>query len=772
MGGSESKASDGEALRPLLLGAEALPDRPGGLNRYVHDLFAGLEEFGDAPRLVVVGPATAPVDPGGVARNGPLPLRLWRVGRLARDLASGCELVDAHFALYAAPPLLMGALRATPFMFHFHGPWAEESVAEGERSTATIRVKRCLERVVYRRAKSVVVLSGAFKRLLVERYGVAPWSVAVIPAAVDTERFVPGDRARARVALGLPPGNPLAVVVRRLVPRMGLDVLLQAWARVPGAFLLVVGEGRDRTRLEALAGELGVLDRVRFAGRVRERNLPDCYRAADVCVLPSLELEGFGLAALEAMACGTPVVVSDAGGLPETLRQMDHNLVVPRGDPDALAARLTAAFSGTSPLPSRERCREHALGYTKDALARRHHDLYRQLVRPATSRRPRVVYVDHCAKLSGAELALARLIRALERVNAHVILGEEGPLVPFLHQLGISVEVLPLPQIVREMPRERMRLAVLGLRAPLVASAYALRLARRLQALRPDLVHTNSLKSGLYGTLAARACRVPVVWHVHDRLSRDYLPAQAVMALRRAVRTLPNAVVANSNATLDSVGQIKPQAAAVVPNPVTLPGSVSEPRSTVERVGIVGRLAPWKGQDVFLEGFKRAFGHTAVNAVIVGAALFGEEEWEERLRRDARRLGLEARVEFRGFRAEMLAEMRRLDVVVHASVVAEPFGQVIVEAMAAGVPVVATCAGGAAELVQHEVNGLLYPPGDADALAGALRRLASDRALRRRLGLAGRERARDFRPEHTAHRLEEVYAHLLGRPDLRIAVDE
>jgi glycosyltransferase involved in cell wall biosynthesis len=762
--------SERELLRPLLLGAEALPDRPGGLNRYIHDLFAALKEFGDAPRLVVVGPATAPADPGGVVPDGPLPLRLWHVRRRARELAGCCELVDAHFALYAAPPLLSGALRGTPFMVHFHGPWAEESVAAGERSTAAIWLKGRLERVVYRRAKSVVVLSGAFRRLLVERYALAPWSVEVIPPAVDTERFAPGDRARARAALGLPADGPLAVAVRRLVPRMGLDVLLDAWARVPRALLVLVGEGPDHPRLAALARDLGILDRVRFAGKASEHELPEWYRAADVCVLPSLQLEGFGLSALEAMSCGTPVVVSDAGGLPEALRGLDHQLVVPRGDSAALAARLTAAISGASPLPSRERCRQHALGYTKEMLALRHHDLYGQLVRPPPSRRPRVVYVDHCAKVSGAELALARLIRAVERVDPHVILGEDGPLVPLLHQLGVSVEVLPLPEVAREMRRERARLASLGLQVPLVAGTYALRLARRLHALQPDLVHTNSLKSGIYGTLAARACRAPVVWHLHDRLSPDYLPDQAVVALRRAVRTLPNAVVANSKATLASVGPIN-RRAAVVPNPVTPAASAAELRCVVERIGIVGRLAPWKGQDVFLEGFSRAFAETPTMAVIVGAALFGEEEWEERLRHHVDLLGLGGRVEFRGFRSDVLAEMRRLDVVVHASVVAEPFGQVIVEAMAAGVPVVATSAGGAAELVKHDVNGLLYPPGDAGALAEALRRLAGDLALRRRLARAGRERAGDFRPENVAPRLEEVYAHLLGRPDLRIEME-
>jgi glycosyltransferase involved in cell wall biosynthesis len=296
---------------------------------------------------------------------------------------------------------------------------------------------------------------------------------------------------------------------------------------------------------------------------------------------------------------------------------------------------------------------------------------------------------------------------------------------------------------------------------PVAAGAYALRLARRLRALEPDLVHANSLKSGVYGTLAARACRVPVVWHLHDRVSEDYLPREAVKLIRPALRRLPNAVVANSEATLRTVAPIPRAAVAVVPNPVNVPAEKSAVRPGVERVGIVGRLAPWKGQDVFLKGFARAFAESGVTAVIVGTALFGEEEWEEHVRTEATRLGLRDRVEFRGFRSDIFAEMRRLDIFVHASVVPEPFGQVILEAMAAGVPVIATSAGGAAEVVQHEVNGLLYPPGDAGALAALLRRLVADASLRRTLAAAGRQRAAEYSPERVVGGLEDIYTRVL-----------
>jgi glycosyltransferase involved in cell wall biosynthesis len=180
------------------------------------------------------------------------------------------------------------------------------------------------------------------------------------------------------------------------------------------------------------------------------------------------------------------------------------------------------------------------------------------------------------------------------------------------------------------------------------------------------------------------------------------------------------------------------------------------------RVGIIGRLDPWKGQHVFLEAFAKAFPDGGADAVVVGAKLFGEQGYELELERRAAALGLEDRVEFRGFRDSVEEELRRLDVLVHASILPEPFGQVVVEGMAAGLAVVAADAGGPAEVVEDGVDGVLCPPGDVDALALALQRLAADPDLRRRLGDAARERAKNFTPARIAPQVMAVYQSVLG----------
>ena len=147
--------------------------------------------------------------------------------------------------------------------------------------------------------------------------------------------------------------------------------------------------------------------------------------------------------------------------------------------------------------------------------------------------------------------------------------------------------------------------------------------------------------------------------------------------------------------------------------------------------------------------------------MIVGAPMFGEHGYERELHELARRLEIADRVDFRGFRADIPAELGRLDVAVHASIIPEPFGQVVTEAMAAGLPVVAAAAGGPSRIITDGVDGLLVPPGDAAALSAALQRLAVKPGLRARLGVAGRRRAGDFSLDAAATAVLDAYRAVL-----------
>jgi glycosyltransferase involved in cell wall biosynthesis len=288
------------------------------------------------------------------------------------------------------------------------------------------------------------------------------------------------------------------------------------------------------------------------------------------------------------------------------------------------------------------------------------------------------------------------------------------------------------------------------------------RLARRLRRLRPDLVHANSLKALLYGGVAGRLAHVPVVWHVRDRIAPDYLPAGGVRLVGTLARALPSAVIANSHETLArlhaaSGDRTRRLPHAVVYDPLDRRPVPGRGRGGPLRVGMLGRIAPWKGQDIFLDAFARAFERGEERARIVGAPLFGEERYHESLHRLVDELGLQARVEFAGFREDVYAELAQLDVLVHASRLPEPLGQVVQEGMRAGVPVVAAAAGGPAELIADGRSGFLFPPGDVQALAARLASLAADPDLRARVAAGAVARAEDFEPERIAPQVLDLY---------------
>ena len=385
----------------VIVGMETQGTRPGGLNRYLSELADGLLGEGVAVTAVaataepsgadeVPGPAQArfvtPTTP-----SAPLPLRVGRLWRAAWSQGP-TDVLDSHFALYGLGPMLTARARRQLAVVHFQGPWADESLAAGGGALAS-EVKRLVERAVYRRADVCVVLSEAFGDLLSRRYGVARWAIECIPPGVDLRRFGPGPAAEARAELGIPEQRWVAVAARRLTPRVGLDVLLDAWAEVlrttdGAAELLVVGDGPQRDQLLARAARADLAGHVRFLGRVDDATLVSAYRAADVSIVPSVSLEGFGLVVLESLACGTPVIASDAGGLPEVLRPLREDLVVPAGDRGALARRIGAAIEGSLPLPDPTTCRDYADTFGWPSVSRRHVELYRSRLDPSGAGRP------------------------------------------------------------------------------------------------------------------------------------------------------------------------------------------------------------------------------------------------------------------------------------------------------------------------------------------------------------------------------------------------
>jgi glycosyltransferase involved in cell wall biosynthesis len=369
----------------------------------------------------------------------------------------------------------------------------------------------------------------------------------------------------------------------------------------------------------------------------------------------------------------------------------------------------------------------------------------------------RVAFLDHTAQPGGGELALLRTLDALQRwapwVEPTVIVFEHGDLVARAEAQGVRVEVLPLGSA-NDVTRYDAVRPVAAVRAAGASARHVARLVGSLRRIRPHVVHTNSMKAHVLGGLAARAMRTPLVWHLRDRLAADYLPAAAVRGMQGLSRVLPTMVVANSQATAVTLpGSVRH---VVIPSPISLGPASPEPEGPFT-VGCVGRLAGWKGQHVLVRAFADAFPASDARLLLVGGALFGEKAYEGELRALVGHLGLDGRVEFAGHVDDIGLQLGRMHVVVHCSTLPEPFGQVVIEAMAAGRAVVASDAGGPAEVVEDGVTGLLTPPGDVHALAAALARLESDGISRRHLADAARLAVAPYGPQPVAAALGELY---------------
>ncbi len=729
----------------LHVGLESPTWRIGGLNRYLDELVAAQRTAGATAGVVWVSNDES----GNAVAISPTwrwPRRLRAFSRAIRQ--SNARVIDVHFAAHAWWALRSGALRRRPLVVHFQGPWALESRVSGGGALANW-VKSRLEGSVLRRADLVVTLSEAFRQIAMTRYRVAPHRLVVRAPGVTMPEVV--DRAAARDLLHVNRDERIIVAVRRLERRMGLERTVELFAeiRASNERLVIVGEGSQREALEQAAERHGVNQHVTFAGRVDDAELDRWYAAADVSLVPSVALEGYGLVVLESIARGTPVIVSDVDGLRDASRQFRAVRSISWD-----AASLRAAIDEVTNDPSlRETARYEARDAAWSRVALDHLDLYDQLISGRVAQG--VAVLDHTAQLSGGELALTRVASALDgaRWRPHVILAEDGPLTSELLNRGISHEILAMGERTRSLSRNELSSGGLG--AILETLAYGVRLRRLLRRRHLRLVHSNSMKAHLYGTLATMWSPRRFIVHVRDRWDPPYLTRRVARGLRAATWFAADRVIANSSMTAQSVhGPVTVLASPVEERFFVVPARVSGP---VVHVAVIGRLAPWKGQDLAILAAARLKDRVPLQLSIVGSALFGEEEYEASLHELANTAGVADRVTFLGHVDDVAALLDEIDITILTSRAPEPFGNVVVEAMAAGRSVIVPDRGGVTEFVTEGLSGFFYAMGDVDDLVRVLSRVAVDEELRRFIGPRARDAVAPFRAEEIADQLEEIY---------------
>lgn len=652
--------------------------------------------------------------------------------RIARE--AGLDHLHAHWATY--PSLAARAIRRLT----------------GRRYTLTAHAHDLFLPNPYlarnlRDAATVVTISE-YNRHHLTGAGAAAGQVQVVPCGLDLTEFSP-----RRVA----PQNPGAIVaVGRLEPIKGLAHLVDACALLKQRGVKfscdIIGDGSLRRDLDRRIAALALQDQVRLSGALVQGDVHERLSRAEVFALPSVrtpsgDQDGIPVALMEAMALGLPVVTSRVSGIPELVVDGVSGLLVPPGDASALADAIERTL--------RDPVLRETVAAGGRAAVQARHDIAVSAARLqgvfTEAARPRIAYVIDELEYGGTQRQLLEMAVGFRA-------------------RGWDVSVLCLQPILAMLEEFRAAGVAVHLLAKRRTLDPGLVLALRVHFARQgvDLVHAFSPIGEIYAGLAARSSGRPFIASLRN--SHEPLPTAGRIAQWLAFR-LARLVVANSSAgarwaaghALDSPARL-----VTVPNGLAARAPISAPRAALRRgLGLddahvvilsVGRLVPQKGYDCALDLFESLNRwHPDTRLLIAG-------DGPERpgLAARIRDRKLESKATLLGSRADVPDLLAAADIYLSTSR-HEGMSNSIMEAMAAGLPIVATGVGGTPELIEDGQSGWLFPPREVEQALARLSALVTDQALRARLGAGARERVTSaFGPEAMVARMETLYRSILG----------
>jgi glycosyltransferase involved in cell wall biosynthesis len=685
-------------------------------------------------------------------------------------------------------------LQDVPLVVHVH------DVLPESKASSLIRL------TLRNRADAVIAISSYTAKKFAG--GAEVRNIHTLHNPLNTEAFDPAtkSRAEARSELGVPAHVPLMGVIAQITPWKGQDRAIDAFSLVhtrhPEARLILVGEAKfvgpgiryDNLsylkRLHERVAELGLGQSVEFWGERAE--IPTIMRALDMLLVPSWE-EPFGRSAIEAMAMETAVVATNLGGPAEYIEDGIDGVLLAPDDINRWADTIVDLLEDPA---KREQLGRRASPkvrrlFDRTEYTRKVVEVYEQVIqdaRPSRIQRPtsqqwsaaaagangrihgkrmRILAVEHGRELGGGQRSLLELMRMLRREHEVVLACPQGPLAQAASALGISTVAIPESQLafklrLRATPEQFLRM---------LRARQALR--NHLRRLQPDVVHANSFRAGLLTSGFHHL--VPTVVHC-----RDLLPGGPAAWTVRAIVLRGNSMtIAVSRAVAARLGgeQWSNRALTVIDNPVDTDRfdparwENQEMRRNLGLrgspvVGIVAQITPWKGQIRALQVLERVRRvHPTAELLIVGepkfvtaATSYDNRAYERELHAMVDQLGLQGAVRFLGEREDVERIIAGLDVLLVPST-EEPFGRSVIEALAMGVPVVATENGGPAEVIRRGIDGVLLPPDDLGSWARAVVAMAQrGRQLESREYVLGR-----FTPERHAAEVISVYERVISR---------
>ncbi len=389
-----------------------------------------------------------------------------------------------------------------------------------------------------------------------------------------------------------------------------------------------------------------------------------------------------------------------------------------------------------------------------------------------------VLIINHSSRISGAETVLLRLMDSFDSRSFKLMVAcPRGELADKLEQKDIPVIQLPFSPLERTCNPFKLFRYLIGL------ARIHRQLIRTVTNHAIDILHCNSFTATLYACSSARRINVPLIWHMHDILQRRPVNGLFVrFAAHFADRIVCVSQAVQQNLVSFGIDRSK---CRVIYNAIPTKQNIVPTFGFRETLGIpgsaliitmIGQLAAWKGQDILIDAFSKLMTDREngnIRCLIVGDVIHpAEQNYKERILNKVREKGLEGAIIFTGFRRDVDAIIQASDIIVHASTLADPLPTVILEAMSAGRPVVATNVGGVPELIVNGKSGLIVPPGKYEDLACALKVLISNPRSREEFGREGARVARDqFGPGKNLRELTALYNSLLP-PEKQISTDE
>jgi glycosyltransferase involved in cell wall biosynthesis len=603
---------------------------------------------------------------------------------------------------------------------------------------------------------------------MVQDLGFSRHKIRIIHNGVDP-RLPELSSGSVRAELDIDESHQVVGTLSALRPEKDHETFLKAarlvLSDIPTARFLIVGDGQRRHALEALARDLGILDKVIFAGQ--RDDVAGVLLAMDVFVLSSYTVECFPMALLEAMACSRAAVCTAVGGVPEIVEDGVTGFLVPAKDPEALAERLSSLLRSPGELRrfgQAGRARMEAEFTLQQSVA----EAERQIIEVATAgprhrRKPvHLALVMDETFIGGVELLMLEVFKSFDPrtvVPRLICLRTPGPLAADFRASGFDVEVLhrtgrfdlrTLPRLVKSF-RKKETDAVLVTHHHRAALVFG-RLAARLGGVSTSLIAAHDMDLTSVGkrclprstvaTLKMSSALVLLSPRQGQYLHREEGVGRWPWSRTREV-VIPNGV-------------------RLQPLPSALQRSAARGELGVEAdefvVGIVARLSAQKAHHVLFEAFALLLrSQPCARLVVVGG---GERASE--LHDLARRLGISDRVTFTGIRRDVLSLLPAFDVACLSSV-HEGVPMTVIECMAAGIPIVATDSGSLADMVDDGEQGFIVPVGDSAGFAERLVKLAGDPQLRLRQGRSARHRVeRKYRIEQTTEGYETLLAELVG----------